>query len=256
VASVTVMTDEEYTAEHVQIGTLAKAAGLTVRTLHHYDEIGLLVPDERSYSGRRLYSEQSVRRLYRIVALRQLGLSLEEIASVLDRSSDLAAAIRQHLAQVEESLSLQRRLRRTLSRTLELLEHGLEPTLDQFIQAIEETAMIEQYYTDEQHEQLARRRAELGEERLREAERGWAELIDQVKAERAAGTDPTGPRMLELARRWRSLIEQFTGGDDGIRQSLATMYREQSPEAASRGVVDAELMQYVGRALDALNRAN
>lgn len=255
-ASVTVMTDEEYIPEHVQIGSLAKATGLTVRTLHHYDEIGLLVPDERSYSGRRLYSEQNVRRLYRIVALRQLGLSLEEIASVLAQSSDLTDAVRQHLARVEETLSVQRRLRRTLSRMLELLEQGHEPTLDQFIYAIEETTMIEKYYTPEQQEQLARRRAEQGEERIREAERGWAELIDLVKAEQAAGTDPTDPRMLELARQWRGLIEQFTGGDEGIRQSLATMYREQDPETASRGMVDTELMQYVGRALDALDSAS
>lgn len=254
-ASVTVMTDEEYTAEHVQIGALAMATGLTVRTLHHYDEIGLLVPDERSYSGRRLYSEQNVRRLYRIVALRQLGLSLEEIASVLDQTPDLTGAIRQHLARVEESLSLQRRLRRTLSRMLELLEHEHEPTLDQFIEAIEETTMIEKYYTPEQQDQLARRRAELGEEGIRTAEREWADLIDQVKAQQAAGTDPTDPRMLELARRWRGLIEQFTGGDESTRQSLAAMYRERGPEAASREMVDSELMQYVCRALDALDSA-
>ena len=62
--------------------------------------------------------------------------------------------------------------------------------------------------------------------------------------------------MLDLARRWRGLIEQFTGGDESIRRSLATMYRERGPEAASRGMVDTELMQYVGRALHALNRAN
>ncbi len=250
------MTDEEYTAEHVQIGALARATGLTVRTLHHYDEIGLLVPDERSYSGRRLYSEQNVRRLYRIVALRQLGLSLEEIASVLDQNSDLADAIRQHLARVEESLSLQRRLRRTLNRMLALLEQRREPTLDQFIQAIEETTMIEKYYTPEQQDQLARRRDELGEERIRKAEREWADLIDAVKTEQSAGTDPTDPRMLELARQWRGLIEQFTGGDEGLRQSLATMYRERGPEATSHGMFDSELMQYVGRALEALGSAS
>ena len=58
--------------------------------------------------------------------------------------------------------------------------------------------------------------------------------------------------MLELARRWQALIEQFTGGDEGIRESLACMYREQGSKAASRGMVDPELMQYVGRALAAL----
>ena len=88
-------------------------------------------------------------------------MPLEEIASVLDQNSDLADAIRQHLVRVEESLSVQRRLKRTLRRMLELLEQGREPTLDQFIQAVEETTMIEKYYTPEQKEQLARRRDEL-----------------------------------------------------------------------------------------------
>lgn len=79
--------------------------------------------------------------------------------------------------------------------------------------------------------------------------RDWAELIAAVNAERDAGTEPTAPRVLELARRWRALIEQFTGGDDGIRASLTTLYREQGPQSASRGMVDAELMAYVGQAM-------
>jgi MerR family transcriptional regulator, thiopeptide resistance regulator len=252
----TAMTDNEYTAGAVQIGMLAKATGLTVRTLHHYDAIGLLIPDERSYSGRRLYSKQNVKRLYRIVALRQLGLSLEEIAAVLDQNPDLTEAIRQHLSRVEQILARQRRLKRTLSRMLELFEQEREPELDQFIEAIEEITMSEKYYTPEQLEQLAERRRELGEDRIRESEREWAELIDAVKAEHAAGTEPTDQRMLALARRWLRLIEQFTGGDEGIRQSLATMYREEGPKAASRGMVDPELMQYVSRALDELTSSH
>jgi hypothetical protein len=59
--------------------------------------------------------------------------------------------------------------------------------------------------------------------------------------------------MLELAGRWRALIEQFTGGDDGIRQSLQRMYREQGVQTASRGMVDPELMEYVGQALARLS---
>jgi DNA-binding transcriptional MerR regulator len=249
------MTDQKYTRGHVQIGALARRTGLSVRTLRHYDDIGLLVPDERLHSGRRLYSPRNVRRLYRIVALRNLGLSLEEIGSVLDQSSDLTATIRRHLARVEESVALQRQLMRTLSRMLELLEREHEPSLGNFIQAIEETTMIEKYYTPEQQEQLALRRQELGDDRIRAAEREWAALIEAVKAEQAAGTDPTSPRMLELAQEWRGLIEQFTGGDEGIRDSLAAMYREQSPEAASRGMIDTELMAYVGQALAALSSA-
>ena len=62
--------------KHWKIGELARATGLTVRTLHHYDEIGLLVPSERTQAGYRLYGEQDVRRLYEIRALRDLGIPL------------------------------------------------------------------------------------------------------------------------------------------------------------------------------------
>ena len=113
--------------------------------------------------------------------------------------------------------------------------------------------MSESYYTAEQQEQLAERRRALGEEGMAAAERDWAELIEAVRAEQAAGTDPSDPRMLELARRWRDLIEQFTGGDEGIRQSLARMYREEGVQTASRGMVDPGLMEYVGKALAQLS---
>ncbi|MGZ4192879.1 MAG: MerR family transcriptional regulator [Solirubrobacteraceae bacterium] len=237
----------------IQIGRLASAVGLTVRTLHHYDAIGLLMPAERSFSGRRLYSPQDVRRLYRIVALRRLGLGLEEIGALLDESPDLAQAVRRHLDQVEHQLELQRRLRVTLTRILELLEVGQEPDRDQFIDAIGVMIMSESYYTADQQEQLAERRQALGPEGMAAAERDWAELIEAVRAERANGTDPADPRMQALAGRWRGLIEQFTGGDEGIRQSLARMYEEEGPQAASQGMVDPELMQYVGRALAQLD---
>lgn len=243
------MSDDERGWAPVQVGELAAAVGLTVRTLHHYDAIGLLVPAQRSQSGRRLYSPQDVRRLYRIVALRRLGLGLAEIGGLLDASPDLAQAVRDHLDLVDHQLELGRRLRVTLTRILELLESGQDPGREDFIDAIGVMIMSESYYTDEQQEQLAERRRALGVEGMAAAERAWAELIEAVRAERAAGTDPSDPRMRELAGRWRELIEQFTGGDEGIRQSLQRIYRAQGAETASRGAVDPELMEYVGKAL-------
>jgi DNA-binding transcriptional MerR regulator len=244
--------DDEQTAGFMPIGALAGATGLTVRTLHHYDAIGLITPAERSPSGRRLYSEANVRRLYRIVALRKLGLSLDEILDVLDREPDLTGSVRRHLERVERSLELQRRLRRTLAGMLELLEHEGAPTLHEFIQAIEVMTMTEKYYTQEQQEQLEQRRSELGEDGVRRAEREWAELIEAVRAERAGGTEATDERTLALARRWKQLIEQFSGGEEGIERSLRTMYRVEGSQVASRGMVDPELMTYIGEALAAL----
>jgi MerR family transcriptional regulator, thiopeptide resistance regulator len=112
-------------------------------------------------------------------------------------------------------------------------------------------AMTDRFYTPEQHETLERRRNELGADGMRGAEEAWAQLIADAEAERAAGTDPSDPRMQAIAGRWRDLIEQFTGGDPGIRASLGRMYRERGAEQASRGAVSGELMEYVGRAIAA-----
>src|SRR5256885_3203519 len=91
-----------------RIGELAGATGLTVRTLHHYDEIGLLVPSERTQAEHRLYSEDDVRRLYGIRALRDLGLPLQEIAAALE--GDTRATLREHLKRVEQDVERGRRL--------------------------------------------------------------------------------------------------------------------------------------------------
>ncbi len=85
-----------------KVGELAQAAGLTVRALHHYDQLGLLVPSARSFAGYRLYNERDVRRLYRIVALRRLGLGLDVIATALDGDElDLGAIVARQLEVVE-----------------------------------------------------------------------------------------------------------------------------------------------------------
>ena len=67
------------------MGELAKRTGVTVRTLHHYDEIGLLRPSRHTESGHRLYTAVDVARLQRILSLRQLGFALEEVRDCLDR---------------------------------------------------------------------------------------------------------------------------------------------------------------------------
>jgi DNA-binding transcriptional MerR regulator len=240
----------------LRVGELAKATGLTVRTLHHYDEIGLLVPSERSGAGYRLYTDADVARLYRILALRGMGFSLEEIgATLLREGEDPRPAVRRHLERLDDQIRLARRLRTRLTRILDVLDHADEPSGDEFIEAIEVMTRMERYYTPEQLEQLERRAAAIGEGGLRRAEAEWAEVIAAVEAERAAGTDPADARLDPLVERWTGLIEQFTGGDPGIRASLQRMYDEEGPERASRGAVNTETMEYARRAIEARRRA-
>ena len=88
--------------------------------------------------------------------------------------------------------------------------------------------MHERYYTDEQLAELAGRADRLGPEGMERARRDWAELIDAMRVEMERGTDPADPRVQELAARWRALVEQFTGGDPGIRENLRRLYADQA----------------------------
>ncbi len=240
------------TADLYTVGALAEASGLTVRTLHHWDEIGLLRPAERSAAGHRRYSPDDVRRLYRIVALRGLGLSLEDVGTALEQEGpDLRAAVVAHLARVEEELAHTVDVRRRLRGILDAFDRLGVASTDQIIDAIEVMTMSEQYYTPEQLEQLEARRNALGEDGMAKAQQDWADLIAELDAERIAGTDPADPRVQALADRWQALIQAFTGGDPGIAASLKRMYAEEGPEKASRGAVNTEVMEYAGRVMAA-----
>ena len=209
--------------------------------------LGLLTPTARTESGHRLYGRAQLERLYRILALRSLDLPLSEIGRLLRDDVGLADVLGRQLQAVERRMAadaeLHARLRRLLAASA---EHG-EPTVAELTETMEAMAMSDRYYTHGQQEALAQRREALGPEGMRAAEQAWADLIAEAEAERTAGTDPAAPRMQEIARRWRALVERVTGGDPAIRESLGRMYREEGGERASRGAVSSELMAYVGR---------
>src|SRR5437588_7172410 len=94
-----------------QVGELARQTGLSVRTLHYYEEVGVLAPSGRTEAGYRLYSEADVARLQQIRSLRQLGFSLEEVRDCLGRPDFAPQRVLQlHLARLREQVELQQRL--------------------------------------------------------------------------------------------------------------------------------------------------
>src|SRR6476659_901953 len=97
--------------EALKVGELGKRTRLTVRTLHHYDEIGLLKPSLHTESGHRLYTDSDIARLQQVLSLRQLGFSLEEVRDCLDRPGfSPLAVIRLHVARLRAQIEWQRKL--------------------------------------------------------------------------------------------------------------------------------------------------
>ena len=92
----------------LKVGDLAKQTGVSVRTLHYYDEIGLLSPSHRTEAGYRLYDETDIIRLQQIVSLRQIGFTLEQIRDCLEQHEFSPRHVVQlHLSKLQEQIALQ-----------------------------------------------------------------------------------------------------------------------------------------------------
>lgn len=236
----------------MRVGDLARATGLTVRTLHHWDELGLVVPSGRTPAGHRQYGDDDVRRLYQVAALRRLGLALGEIKELLDGvGCDPRDTVRRQLAASDARVAAEAALRERLTHLRAVLDRGAEPTTDDLLRAVEATTMVEQYYTEEQLAQLAQRREQLGPEGMERAQRDWQEVLAGFEAARVAGTDPGAPEVRALAERARGLVASFTGGDPGVAASVNRLYAEQGAERASQGAMSAETGEYMRRAMEA-----
>ncbi|HVR97334.1 MAG TPA: MerR family transcriptional regulator [Thermoanaerobaculia bacterium] len=235
-----------------KVGELAKRTGVSVRTLHHYEEVGLLSPSHRSEAGYRLYAEADVERLQQVLTLKTLGFPLEEIRDFLNRPEVTPDRVLQiQIVHLREQIELRRRLCERLERIARHWQ-GAEPVpTEEFLQAIQETQMLEKYYTPEQLEELKQRREALSEGRMREVEREWPELMAQVQAEMDKGTDPADERVQELARRWMGLIQEFTGGNPGIHQSLSRMYQQEPVVHGMDTGAMGGMSEYITRALQA-----
>ncbi len=236
------------------MGELARRTGLSVQALRYYDEIGLLSPSRRTEGGHRLYAAGDVVRLQRVKSLRALGFTLREVREYLDVSdAPLELVIQLHLARLKERIELQRRLCDRLEKVAARLRSGEKVSSERFVETIMEvinmSERLEKYYTPEQLEYLEVRRREVGEERIRVAEAEWAELMQRVRAEMEAGTNPSDERVQALAGRWMRLIGEFTGCDPGIARSLGNMWQQEENIHGIDTGEAREMGEYVSRAL-------
>jgi len=245
-------------ARMYRIQEFAELAGVTVRALHHYDQIHLLQP-RRTEGGYRLYGIGELERLEQIVALKFLGLSLKQIQLLLDREAlSLPEALRMQRAVLEQKRSLLDRAIGAIREAEAAVQPGRQTdaaVLKKVIEVIEmqdNSDWMMKYYDDSAKAKLAVKRQEWTPELQEECSRQWLELIADVRA--ALGEDPAGPKVQALADRWTKLIEGFTGGDPDITQGVRNLYADKANWPASfqrqaKPFMDKEVSSFMSKAL-------
>ncbi|WP_328921713.1 MerR family transcriptional regulator [Streptomyces griseoaurantiacus] len=213
------------------VGQVSAFAGVTVRTLHHYDKAGLLSPSERSAAGYRLYGEADLARLQQILFYRELGFSLGEIGAILDDPGTNALEhLRARQAKLSEEIAHLRRLAEVAERAIEVQQTGVSLTPEERFEVFGEIAFDLSYATDAelkwadsegQRESMARAAAHTKED--------WRQLMGEAGAWRAEllaafdeGEPSEGERAMDLAEEHRLHISRwFTACPPDMHRRIA-----------------------------------
>jgi DNA-binding transcriptional MerR regulator len=171
----------QMTASTYKIGQMASRMGISVRTLRHYDAIGLLSPSCRTAAGHRIYTDREVSRLHKIVALRRMGFSLAHVRTIVSGDTRKAYVVLEgHAQRLREQMARQREILNRLDAVVSVSKTRDEPYNDQEIEAMKKQA---------------------------------AELREALTLEMERGTDPKDACVQDLVRRlenlWTSAFRAF-----------------------------------------------
>jgi MerR family transcriptional regulator, thiopeptide resistance regulator len=254
---------EEADGPRYTVGEVARLAGVTVRTLHHYDEIGLLPPSGRAANGYRTYTAVDLARLQRVLGWRELGFDLEQVAALVATDGSPGAATEQLRRQHELLLSRIHRLQSvaaTVARTLEAHEMGINLTPEEMLEVFgdhdptQHAAEAEERWgdTDAFRESQQRAATYTKDDWLRirhEAEH----LSEAFAAAFRAGRPADSSEAARVATEHRGHITRwFYDVSPQMHAGLARMYVDDPRFAATYDDVEPGLARYVSEAILAL----
>jgi MerR family transcriptional regulator, thiopeptide resistance regulator len=226
----------------LSVGEVARRCGITVRTLHHYDAIGLLKPSVRSAAGYRCYDQANLERLHRIQALRRSGMSLADIGNLLSGVEvPLAEVIDRQIAQIDQEVALAIRLREHLIKLRASIATGQPPDLATWLDTLELMSMYETHFSKEELKQLP-----LHENPSATPE--WSALVKDLKSVMDHGGSPGDPEAQQLAFQWVRMLERDTGGNADFFARLDQINRD-SPEVREATGITDDMRSFVKEAI-------
>jgi DNA-binding transcriptional MerR regulator len=215
------------------IGQVAALAGVTVRTLHHYDDVGLLTPTGRTPAGYRLYDDGDLARLRDVLSYRELGFSLEQVRSILDDPrADPASHLRNQYRLVRERIARLEEVLGHLEKLMEAQHMGINLTPEEQLEVFGENwpgddyaAEAEQRWGDtDAWRQSQQRTSAMSKDDWLAVKAETDALEAELAGAMADGVAPTDERAMDLAERHRVAIERFYDVSYEMHRGLAEMY--------------------------------
>lgn len=242
------------------VGAVARMAGITVRTLHHYDQIGLLHPSGRSEAGYRRYSDADLERLQRILFFRELGFGLDQISEAMtDGETDASAHLRRQHAMLLDRIGRLQRMASAVEKALEARSMGINLTPEERFEVFgdhdpeEYAAEVEERWgdTDAYRESMRRTKSYTKSDWQRIKAEGQA-AVDQLAAAMQAGKPADSPEAMAGAEAHRRHIDRnFYPLSYQAQVGLAEMYLADPRFTATYEKVAPGLAQYVHDAIKA-----
>lgn len=226
----------------IQVGELAKRAGITVRTLHHYEQTGVLLPSARSAAGYRLYNLADVQRLHMIQALAKAGLELAEIRDFLEQESlSLTELLDAQITLLDKQLRSIHTLRDRLVELRAGLLDDATPDLESWLQTLELMNMYDRWFSKEELQQLP---FAVQKDALSAI---WSGLVAEANALLEYHIPVTDERAKDLATRWMERLEQDTAGKPEFLTRLNEMHSVEPQMQVQTGITP-EMTDYITRA--------
>ncbi|WP_102144917.1 MerR family transcriptional regulator [Mycobacterium hubeiense] len=236
------------------VGAVAALTGVSVRTLHHYDHIGLVVPSVRTPTGYRGYTDADIERLHLVLVYRSVGLRLDEIRTLLDDPDvDVLAHLqRQHQLLSEQAEQLQYTIK-AVEGLMNAHQKGIQLTAEEQVEIFGTTAFSEEYAAEAEERWGGTDAWKQSQQRVsRFTKDDWiaiqaetVALLDALAQAKRDGVAPGCAEANELVERHRASIQRYYDCDDEMHRCLAEMYL--ADERFTRYYDDAEpgLAQYV-----------
>jgi DNA-binding transcriptional MerR regulator len=244
----------------MNVGEVAALAGVTVRTLHHYDRIGLLTPSERTAAGYRRYTASDLDRLHRILVYRELGFPLEEVATLLDDpDADPAQHLRRQLRLLKDRLGRTQAMVEAVEKEMEAYQMGIQLSPEERFEvfgendpAQYEAEAEERWGETEAYEQSQRRTASYTKDDWLRIKAEGEDVEQRFAAALRAGVPADSEEAMDLAEAHRQQISRnFYDCPPEMHAGLGQMYVEDERFTAHYEERAAGLAQYVSTAIQA-----